>query len=96
MRSDSNQGPDSIASFLVASCYNLKLSIGGDRIIVSYRNGVDYLDNILVKFTNLVLRLIYTKYKQKQKRKKMKNGEKYQIKSDNYQNGSLCFHFRAV
>ena len=64
MRSDSNQGIDSIAIFLVASCNNLKLSIGEDHIIVSYRSGVDYLDNILVKtdsFYHLVLRLIYTK-----------------------------------
>ena len=54
MRSNSNQGPDSIAIFLVASCYNLKLSIGGDRIIVSYRSGVDYLDNVLVKMDSFL------------------------------------------
>ena len=72
MRLDSNQGPDSIAIFLLASCYNLKLSIGGDRIIIFYRNGVDYLDNVLVNmdsfFTNLVLRLLYTKRKQNRKK----------------------------
>ena len=54
---------------------------------------MDYLDNILVKmdsFYHFVLRLIYTKWKQKQKRKKMKNNEKYQIKSDNFHIFAQC------